>query len=171
MRSEGAISNSNDNQVFAADQRGLLIFNLAKCKEMATLPNPPLRRSAALLLCHWLYQDGPRHYKVEILVLSSPIATAAGGFDVELEYEARAAEFDPTDETVSYRFVHKFPILATVQAQVAGGTDPLYIAHANGAPTATQILAAMPGLAAIYDSIALNAATPAVMSSVNTPRL
>lgn len=141
-----------------------------KCKELATLPNPP-RRSSALLLCHWLYEDGPRHYKVEILVLSSPIATAAGGFNVELEYEARAADFNPSDETVYYRFVHKFPILATVQAQVAAGTEPLYLAHANEAPIAAQILAAMPGLAAIYDSIALNAATPAVMSSANTPRL
>lgn len=124
-----------------------------------------------MLLCHWLYQDGPDNYKVEILVLSSSIATAAGGFDVELEYEARAANFDPAAGTVNCRLVHKFPILATVQAQVAAGTDPLYLAHVNGSPIAAQLLAALPGLAALYEQISLKTATPAAISAAKTPRL
>lgn len=124
-----------------------------------------------MLLCHWLYQDGPITYKVEILVLTTTQATNAGGFDLEFQYEVRAGIHDPVADTINYRFVYKFPNSAVIRAQVASGNDPLYLACASGEQVASELLKNFPELRAFYDSIILNTATPAAKKAANTPRL
>lgn len=113
----------------------------------------------------------PNPCRIEILVLCEPVATAAGGFDFLAKYEARVHEFDHVGEAFQLRFVHQFAVASNAKAEIAAGSDPLYYVYCNDLGSAAEIKSRMPSLAAVYESIAINAATPAAFKSLKSPRL
>ena len=97
-------------------------------------------------------------------------ATVAGGFNVSNSFEARVNKESPDGADI----LCVYPLSNAIAAanNIANGLDPLLAVASDPASNAMQKLEqSAGGLAAIYQSIILNTATPAILQSVKGPRL
>lgn len=138
---------------------------------MATNPvRPGPRRSSALFLCYWTYGIAPNIFRIEITVWTLSFETVTGGFNVSNSFEARVSKEGPDGADILC--VYRLSNAIAAANNIANGLDPLLAVAAEPASNAMQKLEqSAGGLAAIYQSIILNTATPEILQSVKGPRL